>query len=71
MIPAQRLDSCGSFSQSRLEITVLGVKRYQSTNSRSSHTTQLKIGTPVAGLPDAWRHRVGAGLVGPVSVYSG
>ena len=33
---------------------------------RSSHTTDLKIGTPVATLPGVWRYRVsaGAGLPG-------
>ena len=35
----------------------------------SSHTTDLKIGTPVATLPGAWRYRVSMGLVGPVPVY--
>ena len=35
----------------------------------SSHTSDFKIGTPVATLPDARRYRVSAGLVGPVSVY--
>ena len=35
----------------------------------SSHTSDLKIDTPVAALPGAWRYRVSAGLVGPVSVY--
>ena len=34
--------------------------------SGSSHTSDLKIGTPVATLPGAWRYRE---LVGPVSVY--
>ena len=37
--------------------------------SGSSHTSDLKIGTPVATLPGAWRYRVSLGLVGPVSVY--
>ena len=37
--------------------------------SGSSHTSDLKIGTPVATLPGAWRYRVRVGLVGPVSVY--
>ena len=37
--------------------------------SRSSHTSDLKIGIPVATLPGAWRYRVSARLVGPVSVY--
>ena len=27
----------------------------------SSHTSDLKIGTPVATLPGAWRYRVSAG----------
>ena len=29
--------------------------------SGSSHTSDLKIGTPVATLPGAWRYKVGAG----------
>ena len=32
---------------------------------RSSHTSDLKIGTPVAALPGAWRHRVSAGTGWP------
>ena len=40
--------------------------------SGSSHTSDLKIGTPVATLPGAWRYRVSAGTGQPstVSVYS-
>ena len=35
-----------------------------------SHTSDLKIGAPVATLPDAWCYIGSAlGLVGPVSVY--
>ena len=34
-----------------------------------SHTSDLKIGTPVAALLGAWRYRSALGLVGPVSVY--
>ena len=38
--------------------------------SGSSHTSDLKIGTPVATLPGAWlKKRSGLGLVAPVSVY--
>ena len=33
--------------------------------SRSSHTTDLKIGTPVATLPGTWRCRVSAGTGRP------
>ena len=33
--------------------------------SRSSHTSDLKIGTPVATLPGAWRYRVSAGTGRP------
>ena len=33
--------------------------------SRSSHTSDLKIGTPVASLPGAWRYRVSAGTGWP------
>ena len=33
--------------------------------SRSSHTSDLKIGTPVATLPGAWRYRVSAGTGWP------
>ena len=29
--------------------------------SGSSHTSNLKLGTPVAALPGAWRYRVSAG----------
>ena len=37
--------------------------------SRSSHTSDLKIGTPVATLPDARRYGSVLGLVGPMSEY--
>ena len=37
--------------------------------SGSSHTSDSKIGTPVATLPGAWRFGSALGLVGPVSVY--
>ena len=37
--------------------------------SGPSHTSDLKIGTPVATLPGIWRYRSALGLVGPVSVY--
>ena len=33
--------------------------------SGSSHTGDLKIGTPVATLPGAWRYRVSAGTGRP------
>ena len=33
--------------------------------SGSSHTSELKIGTPVATLPGAWRYRVSAGTGWP------
>ena len=33
--------------------------------SGSSHTSDLKIGTPVATLPCAWRYRVSAGTGWP------
>ena len=33
--------------------------------SGSSHTSDLKIGTPVATLPGAWRYRVNAGTGRP------
>ena len=33
--------------------------------SGSSHTSDLKIGTPVAALSGAWRYRVGAGTGWP------
>ena len=36
---------------------------------RSSHTSDSKIDTPMATLPDAWHYRVSAGLVGLVSEY--
>ena len=39
--------------------------------SRSSHTSDSKIGTPVATLPGAWRYRVSAGTGWPgVSILS-
>ena len=31
----------------------------------TSHTSDFKIGTPVATLPGAWLHRVGAGTGWP------
>ena len=33
--------------------------------SRSSHTSDLKIGPPVANLPGAWHYRVSAGTGWP------
>ena len=33
--------------------------------SGSSHTSDLKMGTPVATLPEAWRYRVSAGTGWP------
>ena len=33
--------------------------------SGSSHTSDLKLGTPVATLPGAWRYRVSAGTGRP------
>ena len=33
--------------------------------SGSSHTSDLKFGTPVAALPDAWRNMVSAGTGWP------
>ena len=33
--------------------------------SRSSHTSDLKTGTPVATLPGAWQYRVRAGTGRP------
>ena len=33
--------------------------------SGSSHTSHLKIGTPVVTLPGTWRYRVGAGTDWP------
>ena len=33
--------------------------------SGSSHTSDLKTGTPVATLPGAWRYRVSAGIGRP------
>ena len=33
--------------------------------SRASHTSDLKIGTPVATLPGAWRYRVSTGTGRP------
>ena len=39
--------------------------RLQRDFSGSSHTSDLKIGTPVATLPGAWRYRVNAGTGRP------
>ena len=33
--------------------------------SGSSHTSDIKIGTPVATLPGAWHHRVSTGTCRP------
>ena len=33
--------------------------------SRSNHISDLKIGTPVAALPGAWRYKVSAGTGWP------
>ena len=43
--------------------------RFRQDLSRSSHTSDLNIGTPVATLPGAWHYRVNAGTGRPVSVY--
>ena len=34
-------------------------------SSGSSHTRDLKLGTPVATLRGAWRYRIGAGTAWP------
>ena len=39
--------------------------RLRQNFSGSSHTSDLKIGTPVATLPGAWRYRVSAGTGWP------
>ena len=39
----------------------LGSRSRRGSVSRSSHTSDLEIGTPVATLPGAWRYRVSAG----------
>ena len=38
--------------------------------SGSSHTSDFKIGTPVATLPGAWRYRVSAGTGRPRCQYT-
>ena len=38
---------------------------YTGIFSGSSHTSDLKIGTPMAALPGAWRNRVSAGTGWP------
>ena len=38
---------------------------YAGIFSGSSHTSDLKLATPVATLPSAWRHRVSAGTGRP------
>ena len=53
----------------RLQSGRSGVRTPLATGfSVSSQTSDLKTGTPVATLPDAWRYRVSAGT-GRVSVY--
>ena len=47
----------------------VGIPRAPGFFSRSSHTSDLKTGTPVATLPDAWCYRVSAVTGWPVSVY--
>ena len=39
--------------------------RAEDPGFESSHTSDLKIGTPVATLPGAWRYRVSAGTGRP------
>ena len=39
--------------------------RLQQDFSGSSHTSDLKIGTPVATLPGAWCYRLSSGTGGP------
>ena len=39
--------------------------RFRRDFSRSSHTSDIEIGTPVATLPGAWRYRVSAGTGRP------
>ena len=38
--------------------------------SGSSHTSDLKLGTPVAALPGTWRYRVNAGTGWPGVKYT-
>ena len=45
------------------------VSRLRQDFSGLSHTSDLKIGIPVATLPGTWRYRVSAGTGWPVSVY--
>ena len=51
-------------SASRAEDPVFE-SRLRQDFSRSSHTSDLKIGTQVATLPSAWRYRVSAGTGQP------
>ena len=46
-------------------ITAFAGKRERGEGSESSRTSDLKIGTPVTTLPDAWRYRVSAGIGWP------
>ena len=55
---------------STLRVEDLGFEsRLRQEFSGSSYTSDLKIDAPVVTLPGVWRHRVSAGMVGPVSVY--
>ena len=50
---------------SRAEDTEFDSRLRRGDFSGSSHTSDLKIGTPVATLPDAWRYRVSRPSVKP------
>ena len=52
-VSASRVEDPGFESRLRLDF------------SGSSHTSDLKIGTPTATLPGAWRYRVSAGTGWP------
>ena len=55
-----------SFSEPDSRVEDPGFNSYLRQDfSRSSHTSDFKIGTPVATLPGAWRYKVSAGTGRP------
>ena len=49
----------------RLAGLVVKASASRAEDSRSNHTSDLKIGTPVATLPGAWHYRVSTGTGWP------
>ena len=52
-------------SASRAEDPEFGSRMGRGDFSGSSHTSDIKFGTPVVTLPGAWRYRVSAGIGWP------